>query len=231
MPWQKELLHLGEASYRAFYIRLLPGFPEDRIIGVRMPRLRAYAKEMEKRGLREDFLKHLPHDFYEENLLHDIFLSGEKDVERVFTRVDAFLPYVDNWAVCDSLRPRIFSRHHAELLPWVEKWMASEKPFVCRFGVEMLMLHFLGEDFQASMPQRVAGIRSKCYYVNMIVAWYFATALALREESVWEYFEGDAMDPVCRGLAIRKALESRRCTAAQKKRLRALKNRDFAQNG
>ena len=221
-PWQKKLMEMGEGDYRNFYASLLPNLDPETIIGVRMPTLRRFAREMEKAGLKEFFLASVPHDYYEENLLHVIFLSREKNVDRAISGVNDFLPYVDNWAVCDSLRPAVFRKHRDLLLGWVKTWMKDPRPFICRFGVEMLMLHFLEEGFEAWMPSAVGEIRSEEYYVNMMVAWYFATALAVREKNVWQYFDGDALSPFCRRMAIRKALESRRIAPEVKTRLRSL---------
>jgi 3-methyladenine DNA glycosylase AlkD len=224
-PWQEKLLEMGEENYRKFYVSLLPDTDPETVIGVRMPVLRAFAREMEKAGEKDGFLAAVPHDYYEENLLHVIFLSSEKNAERAICGVNEFLPYVDNWAVCDSLRPAVFRKRRDLLLEWVKVWMKDPHPFTCRFGVEMLMLHFLGEDFHEWMPSAVAEIRREEYYVNMMVAWYFATALAVREKEVRQYFEGDALSPFCRRMAIRKALESRRIKPQVKVWLRSLEKK------
>lgn len=224
-PWHQRLLSLGEESYRDFYAPLIPSLASEVLIGVRMPLLRAFAEDLKKMGLREEFLADLPHFYYEENMLHALFLSGEKDVEAAIDGVNRFLPYVDNWAVCDSLRPVLFRTHRREILPWVKKWTESGHPYTCRFGIEMLMLHFLGEDFQPWMMRRVARIRSEEYYVNMMVAWYFATALAEQEEKTRPYLEGEALSPFCRRKAIQKALESKRIGREQKAWLRNLQKK------
>ncbi|MBP3938549.1 MAG: DNA alkylation repair protein, partial [Clostridia bacterium] len=164
-----------------------------------------------------------PHKYYEENNLHAFMISSLKDFDETVERLNVFLPFVDNWATCDMMRPVSFKNHHRELLCEIEKWIESDKPYTVRFGIEMLMVHFLDEDFNVSYPQKVAEICSDEYYVRMMVAWYFATALAFQYEKILPFIENKKLEPWTHNKAIQKAVESYRITAEQKEYLKKLK--------
>ena len=219
---RNDLFSRQDVTYRAFQCKLIPTVDPEAVIGVRTPELRKYAKRLIKDG-GAAFLKDLPHRYFEENQLHSFIISDIKDYERCLEEVSRFLPYVNNWATCDQMSPGTFKNHRRELIGAVKLWLKSEEPYTVRFGIGMLMTHFLDEDFDPAYPQMAAGIRSKEYYVNMMVAWYFATALAKRYEEILPYIEGRRLDGWTHRQTIRKALESYRVTPEQKKYLKTLK--------
>ncbi|MBQ5591566.1 MAG: DNA alkylation repair protein [Clostridia bacterium] len=215
---------MQDLKYRDFHSRLMPTVEKELVIGVRTPELRKFAKEFSKTDMAEVFLSVLPHKYYEENNLHAFLICEIKDFDRLITRLNEFLPFVDNWATCDMMRPKIFSKNKEKLLPEIEKWMSSEQPYTVRFGIEMLMIHFLDDSFDIDFPQRVAKIRSDMYYVRMMQAWYFATALAHQYEQILPFIENNVLDEWTHNKAIQKAVESYRVTAEQKEYLKKLKN-------
>ena len=219
----KRLYALQDTAYQSFNAKLIPNIPPDTVIGVRTPALRAYAKELSMREDIGDFLAAMPHRYFEENQLHAFIISLGKDYGATLAAADAFLPYVDNWATCDQLLPKVFRKHRAELLPEIERWMASEHAYTIRFGVGMLMQHYLDEDFDPAYPERVAALRSGEYYVNMMIAWYFATALAKQYDATLPYLEQRRLDAWTHNKAIQKAIESYRVTEERKAYLRTLK--------
>lgn len=220
---QKRLFELSDSKYAAFQVKLTPGISKEEIMGVRMPVLRAFAKEFEKEPECEKFLHTLPHAYYDENMLHSVLLSGIKPYEKAVRHVYDFLPYVNNWAVCDSLGPKIFSKHKTELLNEISVWIKSDRTYTCRFAVDMLMTHYLGEDFDVKYNDAVSRINSDEYYVKMMVAWYFATALAKQWELTLPYIERRALPEWTHRKAIQKALESYRITDEHKAHLRTLR--------
>ena len=220
---RKELKNLQDAGYRSMQVTIIPNIDPDTIIGVRTPALRQFAKELSKRDDISSFLEDLPHKFFEENQLHAFILSGMKDAVKCIEHVDAFLPYVDNWATCDQMSPKIFRKHKDLLLTHIIEWIDSEKTYTVRFGVGMLMEHFLDDDFDPLYPEMVAKLRSEEYYVNMMIAWYFATALAKQYESILPFIEEKRLDDWTHNKAIQKSLESRRITEEQKLYLKSLK--------
>ena len=220
---RRALFAAQDKDYRDFQKNLIPGYDTDRMIGVRTPQLRALAKEFGKRENIADFLEDLPHDYFDENQIHAFILEGIKDFDACMAAVEAFLPYVDNWATCDQLSPKVFRKHKAELLDHIRVWLQSGRPFTVRFGTGMLMQHFLDEDFDPAYPETVAQLRSDEYYVNMMIAWYFATALAKQYDAVLPYIEQGRLAPRTHNKAIQKAIESRRITPEQKEYLRSLK--------
>ena len=228
---QKRLFALQDTGYRDFQMKLIPTVPADRAIGVRTPELRKLAKDLRKQepDLAEAFLGDLPHDYFDENQFHAFLISLEKDYGTCIAQVDTFLPYVDNWATCDQLSPKVFGKHKDELLPEIERWMASDHAYTVRFGMGMLMQWFLDEDFRPEYPERVAAVRFQNgdevdeYYVNMMRAWYFATALAKQYDAVLPLIEARTLDPWTHNKAIRKAVESYRITDEQKAYLKTLK--------
>ena len=221
----KEFVSLQDKGYRDMQITIIPTVDADSIIGVRTPALRTLAKELSKREDIGQFLDSLPHKYFEENQLHAFILSGMKDAARAFELVDKFLPYVDNWATCDQMSPKIFKKHKALLLEYTDKWIGSDHPYVKRFGIGMLMQHFLDEDFKTSYLTKVSKIRSDEYYVNMMIAWYFATALAKQYDATLPYIEKNKLDIWTHNKSIQKAVESYRITPEQKEYLKTLKRK------
>ena len=220
---EESLFALQDLKYRDLQSALIPTVPRERIIGVRTPSLRALAKKLGRRADAGEFLAVLPHRYFDENQLHAFLIAGIRDFGEALAAVDAFLPYVDNWATCDQLSPAAFRTHRAELLPAVERWLASEHAYTVRFGIGMLMQHYLDEAFDPAYPERVAALRSDEYYVNMMIAWYFATALAKQWESALPFLEERKLSPWTHNKAIQKAVESYRITAEQKEFLKSLK--------
>ncbi|MBQ1738733.1 MAG: DNA alkylation repair protein [Clostridiales bacterium] len=221
----KELVSLQDKGYRDMQITTIPTVDADSIIGVRTPALRTLAKELSKREDIGQFLDSLPHKYFEENQLHAFILSGMKDAARAFELVDKFLPYVDNWATCDQMSPKVFKKHKDLLLEYTDKWIGSDHPYVKRFGIGMLMEHFLDEDFKTSYLTKVSKIRSDEYYVNMMIAWYFATALAKQYDATLPYIEKNKLDIWTHNKSIQKAVESYRITPEQKEYLKTLKRK------
>ena len=197
----------------------------ERVIGVRTPTLRKLAKTLRGSGQAEEFLKALPHEFFEENNLHAFLLCEMKDFEACVQAVEDFLPYVDNWATCDQMSPGVFRKNKQALLPHIRRWIASEQCYTRRFGIGMLMSHFLDEDFREEYLSLVSDIRSEEYYVNMMIAWYFATALAKQYEAALPYLENRRLDPWVHNKAIQKAVESFRVSDGHKTYLKTLKIR------
>ncbi|MBR2548562.1 MAG: DNA alkylation repair protein [Clostridiales bacterium] len=221
----RELIKLQDTGYRDMQVTIIPTVNADSVIGVRTPALRQLAKELSKREDISSFLGELPHKYFEENQLHAFILSGMKDAGNCIRLVDAFLPYVDNWATCDQMSPKVFRKNKDLLLEYVEKWMKSDLTYVKRFAIGMLMEHFLDEDFKTSYLTKVSKIRSDEYYVNMMTAWYFATALAKQYEAALPYIEGQKLDKWTHNKAIQKAVESYRITPEQKEYLKTLKRK------
>ena len=221
----KKLYELQDLKYRDMQIKIIPNIDPESVIGVRTPELKAMAKEMLKAGDYMAFLGKLPHKYFEENQLHAFIISGIKDMDVCMEELEKFLPYVDNWATCDQMSPNIFKKHREILLIHMKKWITSGKTYSVRFGVGMLMEHFLDEDYDPKYPEMVAKLRSKEYYVNMMIAWYFATALAKQYESILPYIEGKQLDDWTHNKAIQKSVESRRITEEQKTYLKSLKVR------
>ena len=219
----KNLKKLQDLKYRDMQVKIIPNLEPSSIIGVRTPELKAMAKEIQKSGDYADFLNDLPHKYFEENQLHAFILSGMKDADECFEELEKFLPYVDNWATCDQMSPKIFKKHKEELLKRVKVWIASDEPYTIRFGVGMLMEHFLDDDYDTKYPAMVAKLRSDEYYVNMMIAWYFATALAKQYDTILPYIEKKKLDKWTHNKAIQKSVESYRITNEQKAYLKTLK--------
>ncbi len=222
---QISLFELQDKQYAAFQSKLTPNIDPGDFIGVRVPACRKLAKELRKNETDavKEFLTQLPHRYYDENMLHGILISDIQDFDACIEALECFLPYVDNWAVCDIMSPRCFRKHKKELLPIIMKWMASSEEYTIRFGIEMLMSHYLDDDFSPVYLERAAEIRSDKYYVNMMIAWYFATALAKQWDSTIPYIEADKLDEWVHNKTIQKARESYRITDEQKQYLSGLK--------
>ncbi len=216
-------MDLRDLKYRDMQRKIIPNIDPESIIGVRTPELRTMAKEMVKAGDHKAFLGKLPHKYFEENQLQAFIISAIKDPEECMEELEKFLPYVDNWATCDQMSPKVFKKHRDALLQHIKLWIASGKTYTVRFGVGMLMEHFLDEDYDPRYPEMVAKLRSEEYYVNMMIAWYFATALAKQYESVLPYIEQKRLDDWTHNKAIQKSVESLRLTEEQKRYLRSLK--------
>ena len=225
MEIQKELFSLQDKEYMKFLSKLTPNVPEDTIIGVRIPEIRKLAKKLVKNNEYEDFLKELPHKYYDENLLHGAIISENKDFENCIELLNSFLPFVDNWAVCDTISPKIFKKHKKELIEKIKEWSQSDKTYTCRFGVEMLMTHFLDKDFKKEYLEIVANIHSEEYYVKMVIAWFFATALAKQWDYAVIYLEDNRLDVWVHNKTIQKARESLRILEDKKGYLKGLKRK------
>lgn len=221
---QQKLFGMRDAAYAAFIAKLTPGFPPSHFIGVRVPLLRTIARSFAKEeAASQRFLSHLPHSYYEEDMLHGMLISLVKDYDRCLDLTDRFLPYVDNWAVCDTLSPKVFAKHKAQLLENILRWSSSSHTYTCRFGLRMLMTHFLDDSFSADFLEIPAAIRSEEYYVKMMVAWFFATALAKQWEATLPYLENRQLDPWTHRKTIQKAIESYRIPPERKDYLRTLR--------
>ena len=218
-----ELFKMQDIEYRDFNSKLIPTVKKEDMIGVRTPELRKYAKKLLKEEGVEDFLHSLPHKYFDENQLHAFIISEIKDFKFCIDELINFLPYLDNWATCDQLSPKIFKKYRNDLLPHIYEWLKSDKTYTVRFGIGMLMEHFLEEDFKTEYPEMVAAVRSEEYYINMMTAWYFATALAKQYESILPFIEGNKLDTWTHNKTIQKAIESNRISAEQKNYLKVLK--------
>ena len=223
MDIKKRLLEMQDVAYRDFHARLMPTVSKEKIIGIRIPEIKKLAKEIAFTPDACEFMKALPHKYYEENNLHAFLISEIKNFEKCIVALEEFLPYIDNWATCDSLRPKCFKLNTDKLLSYIYKWLDSEKTYTVRFGIEMLMLHYLDEGFEEEYLYTVSKIKSEEYYVNMMVAWYFATALAKQYEATLPLIKSHALSAWTHNKAIQKAIESYRITAEQKSELRMLK--------
>ncbi len=220
---RNELFRLKDDDFREFHSRLIPTVAKETIIGVRTPDLRSYAKELFKAGDVSRFTNNLPHKYYDENQLHVYLLNEIKDFDECIKEVERFLPYIDNWAACDQLRPKVFVKNKVYLLPYINKWLASDKVYTIRFAIELLMIHFLDEEFNIKYVEQVASVHSDEYYIDMMIAWYFATALAKQYDAVIPFIENRRLTPPVHKKAIQKAVESYRITPEQKKYLRSLR--------
>ena len=218
-----ELFRLQDTKYRDFQSKLTPTIDVSTAIGVRTPALRALAKMMVKREDVGLFLNDLPHTYFDENQLHAFIVSEMRDYADCLQEVERFLPYVDNWATCDQMSPKVFKKHREELLDPIKRWISSDATYTARFGVGMLMEHYLDDDFDPFYLDMVAAVRSEEYYVRMMVAWYFATALAKQYDAALPYLEDHRLDPWTHNKTIQKAVESRLITPEQKDYLRGLR--------
>ena len=220
---QKQLFELQDLKYRDFHSKLIPGYNKENIIGIRTPILRKFAKEYAKTEDSKSFIKDLPHTYYEENNLHMQLISDIKDYERCLVEVKRFLPYINNWATCDMLAVKVVKKHLDTFIDEVYRWMESDHAYTIRFGISMLMRYYLEDTFQMEYPDKVAQIRSEEYYVNMMRAWYFATALAKQYDKILPFIEKQKLDVWTHNKTIQKAIESYRITPEQKEYLRGLK--------
>lgn len=220
---KEELLALQDSSYADFQAKLIPHIPRKLFIGVRVPEARKLAKRIVEEPETSKFLKDLPHTYYDENMLHGLLISEMKDYDACIEAVDEFLPYVDNWAVCDIMSPKIFKKHTIALLDKIKEWSKSEKEYTIRFGIEMLMSYFLDDDFKPAYLEIPLLAKREEYYVQMMIAWFFATALAKQWDATIQYFEEQRLDIWTHNKAIQKARESKRITTKQKEYVKSLK--------
>lgn len=223
MNIQKRLFELSDEKNADFSAKLTPGIDREKFLGVRIPASRKLAKEIIKENEHKDFLNSLPHKYYDENILHSILISEIKDYDECIKYVDEFLPYVDNWAVCDTMSPKAFKNKHERLMNDILRWVDSDQTYTIRFGLKMLMAHFLDNDFKNEYLKIPAKIKSDEYYINMMIAWFYATALAKQWDSTIVYVENGVLDKWMHNKAIQKARESYRITAEQKEYLKSLK--------
>ena len=223
MNIKDELLKLQDNKYREFQIKLVPNISADSIIGVRTPDMRNLAKKIFKDNNYEEFLNDLPHKYYEENLIHFFIIAQIKDFDVCIKEVERFLPYVDCWPVSDQATPSVFKRNHDKLLPFIMNWIKSKHVYTQRFGIRMLMNEYLCNDFNKDCLEIVSNVKGKDYYLEMMVAWYFATALAKQYDETIKYIENKKLDAWTHNKAIQKALESYRVSEEHKNYLRSLK--------
>lgn len=218
-----ELYRLQDKKYASFQAKLIPTVETDRIIGVRTPELRTFARKLAKDKDIVSFLTSLPHQYFDEDQLHAFVISLEKDFDKCIAKTETFLPFIDNWATCDQFSPKAFKKEPEKILPYIHTWIKSDKVYTVRFAIGMLMQHFLDERFEPKYADMVAAIRSEEYYINMMIAWYFATALAKQYVSILPYLEGKKLDDWTHNKAIQKSMESNRISAEQKSYLKSLK--------
>lgn len=219
----QELLLMQDDRYRDFQSSLIPTVAKERIIGVRTPKLRAFAKRLRGSPEAEAFLRVLPHDCFEENQLHAFLIEEIRDYTTCISALNAFLPHVDNWATCDMMSPKVLGRHSEALRREITHWLASPHPYTVRYAIGMLMRWYLDAHFSNADLQAVASTESENYYVKMMIAWYFATALAKQYDAAILYLQMPQLPPWTHNKTIQKALESSRITAEQKQYLRTLK--------
>ena len=222
---RKTLLSMQDEKYRSFQVKLFPTVDPETVIGVRTPELRSYAKTLLKEEGISTFLSDFPYKYFDENQLHAFIISEIKDYDRCIEEVNRFLPYVDNWATCDQMSPKVFKKHRLQLLDQIRIWLKSDKTYMIRFAIGMLMEHYLDDGFDIRYPDMVAAIRSDEYYVNMMIAWYFATALAKQYEAILPFIEDRKLDIWTHNKAIQKAVESYRISPEQKDYLKGLKRK------
>jgi 3-methyladenine DNA glycosylase AlkD len=219
---QKTLFDMQDISYKEFHSKLMPTVPCEKVIGVRTPLLRKYAKELSDTDEAETFLTCLAHEYYEENNLHAFLICRIKDFDTALSKTLEFVPYIDNWATCDMFVPPVFRKNREKLYPHILNWIASGKTYSVRYGIGLLLNLYLDDCFDKAHPEIVCAVKSDEYYVNMMRAWYFATALAKKYDDVIHYIEERKLDIWTHNKTIRKCIESYRITDEQKKYLRTL---------
>ena len=223
MSIYEKLSEVKDDEYKEFQAKLVPNISPDVILGVRTPDMRKIAKEMYGTPEGDSFLNELPHKYYEENLVHFFMIARIKDFDECVAAVETFLPYVDCWPVSDQSSPAVFKKNHQKLIPYIKKWIASDHVYTARFGLRMLMNEYLGEDFKDEYLELAASKKGDDYYLKMMIAWYFATALAKRYDETIPYIEERRLDEWVHRKSIQKALESYRVSDEHKEYLRSLK--------
>lgn len=217
-----DLFSLKDEQYQVFQSSLIPTIPKDTVIGVRTPILRKYAKDLSNE-VRDSFMQELPHQYYEENILHAICLSELKDYDLFMKEIERFLPYIDNWAVCDIIKPKVVQKDKKDFIQYIKKWIDSNEVYTIRFGIDMLMTYYLDEDYRKTYLKYTLKVKSSDYYVKMVVAWFYATALAKHYEDTLEILEEKKLPKWVHNKTIQKAIESYRITFEQKEYLKSLK--------
>lgn len=220
MSVTEELMLMKDEKYKEFHSKLMPNIAKEKIIGIRVPKLRSFAKNLTD---YEEFLKLLPHTYYEENNLHAFLIEREKNFDRCIEKLNAFLPYVDNWATCDCMKPKVLKKEPKKLMNHIEIWLNSKDVYTVRYGINLLMSFYLDENFEEKYLKTVANVSSKEYYINMMRAWFFATALAKQYEKTLPYMENKTLDKWTHNKSIQKAVESRRIVSEHKEYLKTLK--------
>ena len=220
---QQQLFALQDETYREFHSKLMPDINKEAVIGIRIPVLRRFAGEFAKKPEAREFLQQLPHQYYEENNLHMMLITGIKDYEKCMEEIQRFLPCIDNWATCDYPAPKCFARHKDQVLEEAKRWISSGETYVIRYGIGMLMRLFLDEDFSSEYLEMAAAVQSQEYYVNMMLAWYFATALAKQWDATVPYIEHHKLPDWVHRKTIQKAVESYRITPEQKEYLKGFR--------
>ena len=222
-PIQQMLFDLQDKEYAEFQSKLAPTVSREKFIGVRMPKIRALVKKLKNDEKVEAFLRELPHEYHDENLLHALLISEFTDFDRCIDQVNRFLPYVDNWAVCDGIAPKGFKKDKEQLFKWIKVWVDSDHEFTCRFGMRILMEHYLEEDFRPEVLEIPAAVPSEAYYVQMMIAWFYSTALIKQWDATIPYLTEHRLDAKMHNKTIQKTRESRRITPEQKEYLKSLK--------
>lgn len=220
---QSKLFELQDLKYKEFQCKLMPTVKPETVIGVRTPELRKFAREFSKTPQATEFLQILPHMYYEENSLHGFLIEKIKDYDAAIATVEAFLPYIDNWATCDLISPKVFKKHLPELYEKIKVWLKSGRTYTVRFGIGMLMSFYLNDAFEPEMLDLVAGVRNQEYYINMMIAWYFATALAKQYDAALPVLQEQRLEKWTHNKTIQKAIESYRIADDIKAYLRTLK--------
>lgn len=225
MTLYNSLIKIKDNKYQKFQASLIPNIPKETIIGIRAPELRKIAKEVFESSDRDDFLNDLPHKYFEENVIHLLVISSISDFDECIFEIERFLPYMNCWALSDQKTPKAFKKNHKKLLPYIKKWIDSDHIYTSRYGIKLLMAEFLDEDFKKEYLRIVSRKRSDDYYLNMMIAWYFATALAKKYDETIIYFEKNRLDKWVHNKAIQKAIESYRVSEEHKEYLRSLKRK------
>lgn len=223
MYFTDRLLELQDEAYKNFQSKLIPNIDSETILGIRIPQLRALAKEVFEDPAKEDFFSELPHTYFEENLLHIMLVCLEKDFNKCIDGLNRFLPYADNWAVTDQPSPKCFKKHHEELIPIITDWLHSDHVYTARYGINIFMREYLDDDFDVRFVELISEKRGEDYYLKMMIAWYFATALAKQYDAVIPFIEQQKLDTWTHNKTIQKANESFRVTAEHKAYLKTLK--------
>ena len=218
----EELFRMQDKQYKKLQAKIIPNIDQNNIIGVRTPELKKYAKKLIKEDYKS-FLEELPHKYFDENQLHGFIISEIKDYNESLNYINKFLPYIDNWATCDQTSPKIFKKNTNKLINEIKIWIKSKETYTIRFGIGMLMQYYLDEEFKKEYLDIVAKIKSDEYYVNMMRAWFFATALAKQYEATIAYIENKKLDKWTHNKTVQKAIESYRVPLENKTYLKSLK--------